>query len=534
MKIVKKNSAETLGDILAHSIFLKVGRIRKGKIISQEDINLMLQDGIENIYVGEFDNDDLDENYASKKIAEAICVDGVTRSPTYSGKTNITSKYDGLIEIDKEKVFELNRLSTNIAVSTLNNHDIVYNGDHILSVKIISYAINKADLEKIINFLNTNKIIQLKPFKSLKFGVIYTESVNEKKNIIEKTKKSIKSRVSDYNSTIMDEIIVKHDIEAIKLALEKQLTMDIDCLLFFLSSSVADVSDILPSIISEFGGKITSYGMPLDPGNLTLSGYINNHKILVAAGSARSDALNGLDWHLNSLHAGIEIDQDIIDSLGVGGLLKDIDFAVRRKRISKNINTKKANIAAIVLSAGESKRMGEDNKLLLKVNGKTIIANYIENISKSNVSEILVVTGHQSDLIQGELEKYDVNFIYNPDYKDGMSTSLRAGINALSTNIDAAMICLPDMPLIGIYEINKLIDYYNPKIGNEICIATSNEQRGNPVLWDKKYFNELSDIKGDKGGRHLLSQYEEKSVEVNLGEAVSFDVDTKSSYNSLK
>src|SRR5210317_618872 len=168
MKIVKKNSAETLGDILAHSIFLKVGRIRKGKIISQEDI--------ENIYVGEFDNDYLDENYASKKIAEAICVDGVTRSPTYSGKTNITSKYDGLIEIDKEKVFELNRLSTNIAVSTLNNHDIVYNGDHILSVKIISYAINKADLEKIINFLNTNKIIQLKPFKSLKFGIIYTES----------------------------------------------------------------------------------------------------------------------------------------------------------------------------------------------------------------------------------------------------------------------------------------------------------------------------------------------------------------------
>ena len=126
MKIVKKNSAETLGDILAHSIFLKVGRIRKGKIISQEDINLLLQDGIEHIYVGIFDNDDLDENYASKKIAEAICVDGVALSPTYSGKTNITSKYDGLIEIDEEKVFELNRLSGNVAVSTLNNHDIVF------------------------------------------------------------------------------------------------------------------------------------------------------------------------------------------------------------------------------------------------------------------------------------------------------------------------------------------------------------------------------------------------------------------------
>ena len=77
MKIVKKNSAETLGDILAHSIFLKVGRIRKGKIITQEDIDLILQDGIEQIYVGIFDDDDLDENYASKKLQKQFVYTGL-------------------------------------------------------------------------------------------------------------------------------------------------------------------------------------------------------------------------------------------------------------------------------------------------------------------------------------------------------------------------------------------------------------------------------------------------------------------------
>ena len=188
----------------------------------------------------------------------------------------------------------------------------------------------------------------------------------------------------------------------------------------------------------------------------------------------------------------------MVNSLGVGGLLKDIDFAVKRKRVSKTIDTKKSNIAAVVLCAGESKRMGNRNKLLLKVADKSLIKNYIDNISKSNVSEIVIVTGYQSIEIERELEGYDVKFIHNEKYREGMSTSLNTGINSLSKNINAA-ICLPDMPMIGIYEINKLIEYYNPKIGNEICIATYNDQGVIPFYGDRKYFKELIQIKGDKG-----------------------------------
>ena len=533
MKIFEKNIQEAFGYLLMHSVFLKDGRIRKGKIIDKDDIAMMESSAIAKVHVGELEDDDISENYASGLIAKAIATNQFAISPTLSGKTNITSTADGLIEIDEGNVTKLNNLSPNIAVSTLNNHDVVYRGDHTVSVKIISFAISSYDLNKIINFLKRNSIVKLKKFKSMRFGVIYTIAKNEKRSLIEKTKKSIMSRISDYNSTIMDERVLPHDYASIKNNVVELLESNINCILLFLSTSITDVNDIVPTVINDLGGEIKSFGMPVDPGNLTLSGKINDIDIIVAAGSARSDSLNGFDWHLNCAHANIEVNQKMVNSLGVGGLLKDIDFAVKRKRVSKTIDTKKSNIAAVVLCAGESKRMGNKNKLLLEVAGKSLIKNYIDNISKSNVSEIVIVTGHQSIEIEKELDGYEVKFIHNDRYREGMSTSLNTGINSLSKNINAAIICLPDMPMIGIYEINKLIEYYNPKIGNEICIATYNDQRGNPVLWDKKYFKKLMQITGDKGGRYLLPKFLEQSVEVKLGEAVAFDVDNESSYRII-
>ena len=534
MKILLKKSIESEGYLLFHSVFVKKGRLRKGKIISADDIEAIVEAGIKEIYVGEIESNEIDENNASRVIAQAISSNNFSLSPTFSGKTNITSKYDGLVQVNESNVLKINQISSNIAISSLNNHDIVYRGDHVLSIKSISYSVKKLHLNKIVNFLNKKKLISLKRFKPLKFGIIYSNSVNEKDSLIEKTKKSIRTRITDYNSSIMVECTSNHDFSSLKESIEKLINMDLDVILLFLSSSVCDYNDIVPQIITKIGGKIKSYGMPVDPGNLTLSGCFGGIEIIAAAGSARSESLNGLDWHLNCLHASIKTNQKMVNSLGVGGLLKDVDSAIKRKKISKKIVTKKPNIAAVVLCAGESKRMGEINKLLLKVNDKTIIRNYVENISKSNISEVVIVTGHQSKDIELELKNYDLRFVFNNDYKKGMSTSLKAGIKSLGKTIDAVMICLPDMPLIGICEINKLIEYYNPSIGNEICIATSHGQRGNPVLWDKKYFKALMNISGDKGGRDLLPTFIDKAIEVNLGEAVVFDIDTNVSYELVK
>ena len=162
MKIFEKDIQETFGCLLMHSVFLKDGRIRKGKIIDKDDIAMMERSDIEKVQVGELEGDDIGENAASGLIAKAIATNQFSVSPTLSGKTNITSIADGLIEIDEGNVTKLNNLSPNIAVSTLNHHDVVYRGDHTVCVKIISFVISSSDLDKILNFLKKNKIVKLK------------------------------------------------------------------------------------------------------------------------------------------------------------------------------------------------------------------------------------------------------------------------------------------------------------------------------------------------------------------------------------
>ncbi|MEC8403649.1 MAG: hypothetical protein VXZ07_00730, partial [Pseudomonadota bacterium] len=233
MKIFEKYIQEAFGCLLMHSVFLKDGRIRKGKIIDKNDIAMMERSDIEKVQVGELEDDDIGENAASGLIARAIATNQFSISPTLSGKTNITSIADGLIEIDEGNVIKLNNLSPNIAVSTLNNHDVVYRGDHTVSVKIISFVISSSDLDKILNFLKKNKIVKLKKFNSMRFGVIYTIAKNEKRSLIEKTKKSIMSRISNYNSTIMDERVVPHDVASIKNNVVELLENNINCILLF-------------------------------------------------------------------------------------------------------------------------------------------------------------------------------------------------------------------------------------------------------------------------------------------------------------
>ena len=244
MKIFEKDIQKSLGCLLIHSVFLKDGRIRKGKIIDKDDVAMMERSNIAKVHVGELEDDDISENSASSLIAKAIATNQFSVSPSLSGKTNITSLADGLIEIDEGNVTKLNNLSPNIAVSTLNNHDVVYRGDHAVSVKIISFAISSSDLDKIVNFLEKNKIIKLKKFKSMRFGVIYTIAKNEKGSLIEKTKKSIMSRISDYNSTIMDERVLPHDYASIRNNINELLENNINCILLFLSTSITDVNDM--------------------------------------------------------------------------------------------------------------------------------------------------------------------------------------------------------------------------------------------------------------------------------------------------
>ncbi|MBG1231275.1 nucleotidyltransferase family protein [Aestuariivirga litoralis] len=182
-------------------------------------------------------------------------------------------------------------------------------------------------------------------------------------------------------------------------------------------------------------------------------------------------------------------------------------------------------IAAVVLAAGQSSRMGF-NKLLAELNGKPLIVRVVEQVAASGVVRIIVVTGHQADEIKAALKDAEVQFVHNYDYAQGLSTSLRAGL-LVAKAFDGAIVCLGDMPLIEAGLIKRMIAAFEAKQGRSIVAPVVNGELGNPVLWGRNRLAELMSLRGDKGARGILEAERAEVVEIPVvGESVLLDADT--------
>ncbi len=147
---------------------------------------------------------------------------------------------------------------------------------------------------------------------------------------------------------------------------------------------------------------------------------------------------------------------------------------------------------------------------------------------------MIVVTGHERERVERALAKKRVRFVHNPDYADGLSTSLRAGLDALPADADGALICLGDMPLMRRKQINRLIDAFDPEAGRAIVVPTVRGKRGNPVLWGRAFFEEMKGLAGDVGARHLIGQYTDQVSEVEMDDdGALVDIDTPAALDAL-
>lgn len=175
------------------------------------------------------------------------------------------------------------------------------------------------------------------------------------------------------------------------------------------------------------------------------------------------------------------------------------------------------------MAAGESRRWGAENKLLAPIDGRPMIRHTAQAILKSAVRPLLVVTGHEAGLIEAALEGLPVFFHHAPDFADGMSTSLKAGIAAVPAGCDAALICLGDMPFVSAATFDRLTQAY---AGQAALFPTYQQQRGNPVLLSRALFAEIRTLSGDKGAREILRAIPDRVAEVAVDDpGILRDVD---------
>ncbi len=183
-------------------------------------------------------------------------------------------------------------------------------------------------------------------------------------------------------------------------------------------------------------------------------------------------------------------------------------------------------IAAIVLAAGRSTRMGSSAKQLATVGGKALVRIAAETALASRASPVCVVIGHEGERVRSALAGLPIKIVENPNFAEGLSTSLHAGLTALPADTGGAVVLLADMPEITPAMIDRLLDAFDPGAGNLIIVPTLAGKRGNPVLWSATFFRDLMAVRGDAGGRQLLEANAGAVVEVELGPAAGRDVDT--------
>ncbi len=191
-------------------------------------------------------------------------------------------------------------------------------------------------------------------------------------------------------------------------------------------------------------------------------------------------------------------------------------------------------LACIILAAGQSSRMQLGNKLLLKIKDKTILEKTLENICANNLSNIYLILGHQSNLIKEVIINKKIITIINKQYKKGISSSIGKGIQKIGKDIDGVMICLADMPKVDKNDYKEIINAFHNNYKNDkplIVAPEFNKKIGNPIIFSKYFFLKLKSLKGDKGAKSLLKDFNEYVLKKEVfNGTILEDIDDKKAY----
>jgi molybdenum cofactor cytidylyltransferase len=525
---------EAEGCVAVHSIRQSGLVLKKGTLIGKAEIAALKAAGIGEIVVARVEPGDVAEDAAAAEIAAAVAGEGVHVERAFTGRANLFAETAGVLVVDKNAIDRLNQVDESITFATLPAYKPVVAGEMIATVKIIPFAVAEKARDAALAIANAARpLVRIAPYRIRKIGVVSTLLPGLASKVIEKTLKVTEERLAAAGATIVAERRVPHEQRALARAIEEVLGEGAELVIVFGASAIADRRDVIPAAVEAIGGRIEHFGMPVDPGNLLLVAAARGRPVVGAPGCARSPKENGFDWVLMRLLAGLEVPRAAITGMGVGGLLMEI--VTRPQPRAEPPAAADRRIAAVVLAAGRSTRMGGPNKLLAEIAGRPLLRIVVEEALASHAKPVIVVVGHERADVEKALAGLPVQLIHNPDFAQGLGTSLKAGIAAVPAEADGAIVCLGDMPQVDASLIDRLIAAFDPDRGALIVMPTVEGRRGNPVLWSRRFFPDLMAIEGDVGARHFIGRYSEAVVEVPLeGRAALVDIDTPEALVGVK
>ncbi|WP_439575227.1 NTP transferase domain-containing protein [Phreatobacter sp.] len=513
---------EALGGVVAHAVRRDGFVLKKGTLIGAAEVAALRSAGIATVTVALAEADDVGEDEAAGRIAGALAGPGLRLDPPFTGRCNLFATHAGVLVVDRAGIDALNRIDEAITFATLSAFAPVVAGEMVGTVKIIPYAAPGGAVERAVA---AGTLIRVAPFVRRRVAVVSTLLPGLAPKVVDKTLRVTADRLEPAGAIIVRDLRVPHETAALAAAIAEACAAA-DLVLVFGASAIADRRDVIPAALEAAGGKVEHLGMPVDPGNLLMVGERAGVPVIGAPGCARSPKENGFDWVLVRLLAGLAVTRADMTGMGVGGLLMEIVSRPQPREGDLPVAAA-PRLAGLVLAAGRSTRMGGPNKLTATLDGLPLVRHAAEAALKGGLAEVVVVTGHQAERIAATLDGLAVRLVHNPDFAEGLSTSLKAGIAALGDDVDGCVVLLGDMPRVGAELVRRLADAFDPGAGRHIVVPVADGRRGNPVLWGRRFFGELMKVAGDQGGRAVLAEAPEAVAEVPVeGDAVHLDLDT--------
>lgn len=313
--------AEAEGAILAHSVKLPEGRLRKGVVLDATHLAQLRAAGVNDVTVARLEAGDLHEDEAARRLAHALVPDPeavhLTLTEAFTGRVNLIAAREGVVDLDVAAIEAFNAVHPMITIATVPRFQQMETGGMVATIKIISYGVAARDVAAAAQAAPAS--ISLVAPVMRRAGLIITDIPGGPSN--DKGQRAIEHRVTALGLEMAETRIVPHDTAALAQALEGLAG---DIALILTGSATSDMADVAPEAVRRAGGRVDRFGMPVDPGNLLFIGSQGGRPVIGLPGCARSPALNGADWVLSRVVCGIEVSPGDIAGMGVGGLLKEI------------------------------------------------------------------------------------------------------------------------------------------------------------------------------------------------------------------
>ncbi|WP_179379423.1 molybdopterin-binding protein [Jannaschia marina] len=301
------------GAVLAHSVVLPGERLRKGRALDAADVLRLRQAGLPEVVVARMEPGDLGEDAAAARVAAAVAGAGLEVRPAFTGRANIHATASGIVEIDRARIDAVNAVSSDVTIATLPEWQRVASGTMVATVKIIPFAVPG---EVVSTVCTAGRALALRAPVVGRADLIVTrlpgDAAPKLSPVIDRlTRLGVDAQVTE----------VAHASDRLAAALSGAAT---PLRLILTASATSDAADVGPAALRAAGGRLTRFGMPVDPGNLLFLGDLGDASVIGLPGCARSPALNGADWVLERVVCGVPVAGGDIAAMGVGGLLGEI------------------------------------------------------------------------------------------------------------------------------------------------------------------------------------------------------------------